>query len=205
MISHIYFLVEEESAAVALYNLVPKIIGHEIKINVIRHQGKHDLLSKLPGRLKGYSKWLPPDGRIVVLVDEDRLDCIKLKHDLEEAAKNAGLVTKTTAAKCGYFQVLNRIAIEELEAWFFGDVEALNRSYSRIPRSLGTKTKYKNPDAINGGTWEALERELQGKGYFKGGLPKIEVARTISAEMNPDHNRSKSFQVFMDGLREMVG
>jgi hypothetical protein len=100
--------------------------------------------------------------------------------------------------------VLNRLAIEELEAWFFGDVEALTTAYPGIPRTLGKKSKYRNPDAIGGGTWEALERVLQNAGYYPSGIPKIETARKISQYMNPDRNTSKSFQVFRDTLREMV-
>lgn len=201
---HIDFLVEEQSAEAALRNLVPKILGSGVEFRVIRFQGKKDLLSRLPGRLKGYRRWIPADWRIVVLVDEDRQDCLALKAELEKAAEDAGLVTKTRAAGGAGFQVLNRISIEELEAWFFGDVEALHLAYSRIPRSLETKSKYRDPDAIQGGTWEALEWELQDKGYFRSGLAKIEAAKAISAHMDPDQNRSKSFQVFRDGLRDMV-
>ena len=200
---HIEFLVEELSAEAALRNLVPKIVPG-VEFRVIRFQGKQDLLSKLPRRLKGYSKWIPPDWRIVVLVDEDQQDCLELKRKLESAANDAGLVTRTGAENSSTFQVLNRISIEELESWFFGDVEALHRAYPKIPSSLGTRSKYHDPDAIQGGTWEALERELQRKGYFRGGLAKIEAAKAISDHMDPDRNRSKSFQVFRDGLREMV-
>jgi len=70
--------------------------------------------------------------------------------------------------------------------------------------SLGAKAKFRDPDAIEGGTWEALESELQRKGYFQGGLAKIEAAKAISSYMDPERNRSKSFQVFRDGLQEMV-
>ena len=63
---------------------------------------------------------------------------------------------------------------------------------------------YRDPDAIRGGTWEALERELKRVGYFKGGLGKIEAAKAISAQMDPERNISNSFQVFMKGLLEMV-
>lgn len=199
---HIEFLVEEPSAEAALRNLVPKIVpGVDTQFRVF--QGKKDLLSKLPKLLKGY-KWIPADWCIVVLVDEDRQDCQELKRRLERAAIDARLVTKTNAENSSTFQVLNRISIEELEAWFFGDVEALHRAHPKIPSSLGTRSKYHDPDAIQGGTWEALERELQRKGYFLGGLAKIEAAKAISAHMNPDQNRSKSFQIFRDGLIEMA-
>jgi len=55
-----------------------------------------------------------------------------------------------------------------------------------------------------GGTWEALERELRKVGYFPGGLNKINAAREISRFMVPERNRSRRFQVFRQGLIEMI-
>jgi hypothetical protein len=88
-------------------------------------------LANLEKRLKGYAAWIPADWRIVVLVDEDREDCRRLKSKLEAAAAAAGLLTKTKARKTP-FVVLNRIAVEELEAWFLGDVEALRTAYPGV-------------------------------------------------------------------------
>jgi hypothetical protein len=201
---HIEFLVEEESMEVALYNLVPMIIGEDISFRVHSFQGKKDLLNKLSLRLNGYRRWIPDEWRIVVLIDEDREDCHDLKATLEEEASDSGFITKSMANPNENFQVLNRIVIEELEAWFFGDAEALRQAYPRLPRSLEKKQKYRMPDSILGGTWETLNRLFKIKGYFREGMPKIEVARTVSAVMDPDRNRSKSFQVFRDGLRAMV-
>ena len=200
---HIEFFVEEPSAEAALYNLVPRIVGPEISFKVHSYQGKSDLLTKLPGRLRGYRDWLPEDWRIVVLLDADREDCRELKRHLDEVAAQAGLVTRTVAGS-PRFQVLNRIAIEELEAWFLGDVEALREAYPGVDRNLAAQEKFRNPDAIAGGTWEALERVLQKAGHFKGGLGKVTAAREISRLMAPDRNRSRSFQVFRQGLLEMV-
>nr|WP_234300871.1 DUF4276 family protein [Sphaerospermopsis aphanizomenoides] len=102
----------------ALQNILPKIWGENISFDIHTFQGKTDLLSKLPNRLKGYKSWLPDDHRIVVLVDEDREDCKLLKEKLEKIAIDAGFITKTSAGVNQKFQVLNPIAIEELEAWF---------------------------------------------------------------------------------------
>lgn len=200
---HIEFLVEEPSAEVALQNIVPKILGQNVSFAIHPHQGKSDLLKKLPGLFRGYKAWLPENWRIVVLVDADAEDCRKLKAKLEEAAHNAGLITKSAAALGSMFQILNRLAIEELEAWFLGDVEALNATYPRVSLNLTQKAKYRDPDAIPGGTWEALERELQRVGYYPGGLAKVSAAREITAHMKPERNRSKSFQVFQQGLLEL--
>lgn len=204
---HIVFLVEELSAEAALLNIVPKILGASASFEIHPYQCKDDLLSKLPQVMRGYAKWLPDDWSIVVLVDEDRSDCDALKGRMEEAADAARLVTRTKAGSSNCharFQVLNRIAIEELEAWFFGDVHAINQAYPRVPKTLGCRSRYKDPDSIKGGTWESLERELKKSGYFSGGLRKIEAAKTISAFIEPERNNSKSFQVFREGLREMI-
>jgi hypothetical protein len=204
---HIVFLVEELSAEAALLNLVPKILGASASFEIHPYQCKNDLLSKLPQVMRSYAKWLPEDWRIVVLVDKDRSDCDALKGRMEQAADIARLVTRTKAGSSNRnvrFQVLNRIAIEELEAWFFGDAHALNQAYPKVPKTLGDRSRYNDPDSIKGGTWESLERELKKSGYFKGGLRKIEAAKTISAFMEPERNNSKSFRVFRDGLREMV-
>jgi hypothetical protein len=201
---HFIFLVEEPSAEAALQNILPKIFRGSATFEIHAHQGKMDLLQKLPSRLKSYSKWLPGDRRIVVLIDEDRQDCLVLKEKLEAAACSASLITRTAAGQGSRFQVLNRIAVEELEAWFFGDIDALCKAYPGIPSTLGKRSGYRDPDAIKGGTWEALERELKRAGYFQGGLGKIEAAKSISAQMDPERNRSKSFMVFMNGLAEMI-
>jgi len=201
---HLEILVEEASAEAALVNLLPRIIEDTVAFAVRTFRGKRDLLSKLPDRLRGYRATLPSDGRIVVLVDEDRSDCMELKARLEEIAKDAGFVTKTAARRGRKFQVVNRLAIEELEAWFFGDVKALVQAYPGVPGSLDKKAAYRDPDAIEGGTWEALERVLRKAGYYPGGLPKIEVAKTISIYMDPGRNTSQSFRVFCEGVRAPI-
>ncbi len=203
---HIVFLVEELSAETALRNLLPKILGNSISFEIHAFQCKSDLLDKLPQRMQGYRRWIPEDYRIVVLVDEDRSDCKSLKDRLEMTAIEAGFTTRTSSSSSRFsrFQVMNRIAVEELEAWFFGDPSAIHHAYPKVPETIGTKSKYRDPDAITGGTWEALERVLKNAGYFQSGLRKIETAKMISHYMDPEKNRSKSFQIFNDGLKEMI-
>ena len=59
-----------------------------------------------------------------------------------------------------------------------------------------------NPDAVEGGTWEAFERIMQGGGYFKQGLSKVEVAEEIGSRVDPEQNRSPSFRVLWDAIME---
>jgi len=202
---HIEFLVEEPSAEAALNNIVPRVAGPEHSFRVHAHQGKRDLLKGLPGRLRGYARWLPEKWRIVVLVDKDRKECRQLKGDLEQMARSAGLLTPTVAGSPSRVQVINRIAIEELEAWFFGDPDAIRAAYPRVSGTFERRSRYRDPDAVKGGTWEALEQMLQCAGYFRGGLAKIEAATAISEHMDPNRNRSGSFCAFRDALTGLVG
>jgi hypothetical protein len=199
---HFEFIVEEPSMEAALCLILPKILG-DCSFRIYPHQCKEELLASLPGRLLGYSKWLPGTWRIVVIVDRDDDDCRKLKADLETMGANAGLLTRTTALNQPYVLV-NRIVIEELEAWYFGDWAAVQAAYPRAPKGIPVQSKYRDPDRIGGGTWEAFERVLQRGGYFKGGLRKIEAARSIATHMVPADNKSRSFQVLREALVEMI-
>jgi len=192
-VTHIEFLVEEQSTEKALEHLLPKMLPDGITFKIHPHQGKRDLLKKLPGKLKGYARWIKDETRICVLVDRDSDDCYKLKADLNGFARAARI------------EALNRIAIEELEAWFFGDVPALVKAYPGISPTLDKKAKFRDPDAIRGGTWEALERVLQRAGYFRAGLAKIKAADNIARHMDPRRNRSHSFKVFISGLESLFG
>jgi hypothetical protein len=196
----VIFLLEEPSAEVLLRGLLPRLISHDTEVEFAIFQGKKDLLANLVPRLRAYREWIGPEYRIAVLVDKDREDCYGLKNRLEDAARLAGFSTKTRPDGEGKFTVLNRVSVEELEAWFFGDVKALASAYPRLSATLGSRRAYRDPDAIAGGTWEALERELQRAGYYRGGLPKIEVARAMAEHMEPNRNSSTSFRCFHAGL-----
>jgi hypothetical protein len=199
--------VEEPSAKEALDALLPKLIGpHQLDARVIEHGGKASLLANLPNRLRGYAAMPAANIRVMVLVDRDRDECHTLKARLEDVARAAGMSTKTNPTASGRFRVVNRIGIEELEAWFIGDVEALRTAFPRLPVSLGQKAPFRDPDAVPGGTWEALHRVLQQAGYYVASerLPKIELARLVAKEMQPERNRSASFRTFVRGIDALV-
>jgi len=202
---HIEFLLEERSAEEALKLILPKILPNDVSFYFHVFEGKQDLLKKLPARLRGYYKWIPEDWRIIVLIDEDRKCCQKLKAKLEEAASNAGFVTKSRATQKSSFQVVTRLAIEELEAWFFGDPEAIKNAYPKVSKTFQHQVRYRDSDAIPGGTFESLERLLIRASHCQGRLSKIAAARNIAPHMEPSRNRSKSFQVFVEGLKACIG
>ncbi|MFP4222031.1 MAG: DUF4276 family protein [Phormidium sp.] len=157
---HLEFLLEEPSLEEALSYILPKALRNKATFRTHAFRGKPDLIRKLPGRLKGYSAWLPENYKIIVLIDEDREDCQQLKQQLETIAQSAGLTTKSSNPPDKAYQVINRIVIEELEAWFFGDVDAICQAYPKVSPNLANQARYRDPDEIQGGTWEALERVL---------------------------------------------
>ncbi len=200
---HLEILVEERSMEVFLRELLPRLLGEKATFNVYPSQGKHDLLRNLPARLKGYAAWLPKGWRVIVIVDRDDQDCNELKEMMEKAAANAGLPTRSSADAAGW-RVATRIAIEELEAWYFGDWSAVHEAYPNVPATIAEKAAYRDPDRIAGGTWETFERVLRKAGYFESGLSKTEVARSIGRRMDAVRNHSHSFGVFRDALLEAV-
>lgn len=202
IIDRVEFLVEEPSMAAALRGLLPRILG-ATSYDVHDLRCKSELLRRLPSRLRGYAAWIPASWRIVVIVDRDGDDCSELKARLEQIALDAGVATKS-APRAGRFILVNRIAIEELEAWFFGDWAAVRSAYPKVEANVPSQAAYRHSDAVAGGTWEALERILQAAGYFAGGLGKVTAARAIAEQMDPARNTSPSFRALRDVLLPMA-
>lgn len=143
---HLEFLVEEPSMEAFLRALLPRLLPSDRSFEVHPFQGKSDLLSKLLDRLRGYAQWLPEDWRIVVVVDRDDDDCAKLKTKLEAMAEAAGLMTRSRAAGRRW-QLVNRIAIEELEAWYFGDWQAVCRAIRECRPTFRSRQPFAIPMA----------------------------------------------------------
>ncbi len=191
---HFELLVEEPSMEAFLAEVLPRMLN-EATFRIHTHQGKDDLLRKLAGKLRAYSRWLPETARIIVLLDKDDDDCFALKERLEGACASANLASRSG---CGHEQwrVANRIVIEELEAWFFGCWGSVRKAYPKVAPNVPQQAAYRQCDAIAGGTWEALERILKRGGYFAEGLGKMEAAREIGKNFSPYCCISPSFIVF---------
>lgn len=186
---------------VFLEGLLPRLLPENCTHWIQGFSGKRNLLKKLESRLQGYRRWLPPDNRVVVLIDQDDDDCHDLKRRLNEVAAKAGF--RVSRSGDPDRKILNRIVIEELEAWYFGDWEAVRAAYPRVPERVPRKARYRDPDAIRH-TWEAFEAVLQKSGYFRDGLSKIEAARQIGARLDPQRCRSRSFCAFRDAIQAAV-
>jgi hypothetical protein len=203
MAHHVIFLVEDASMEAFLRPLLRRFMPGDCRFQINAFQGKPDLLKNLEARLRSYAGQLKRDERIVVLVDLDQEDCGELKQKLEGIACSAGLRTRTQAGGKKQWQIVNRVAIEELEAWYFGDWAAVCAAYpnARLPRKL----KSCNPDAIPNGTWETFEWVMKKSGYFKSGLRKTEVAKAVGAHVDPGRSTSQSFRCFIQAVQEACG
>ena len=168
-----------------LEGLLPRLTNHDdIHFQYIIFRGKDDLKRKLSDRLQG---WRKPESVFVVLVDQDKEDCQKLKATLSEKCQRA--LSK---------DFIIRIACRELESWYFGDLTALKKSLGGIPFDrYRNKAKYRNPDDI---TDPAKELDQITRGDYQ----KLSSSRLIGKNLSLDSNRSHSFNVFIEGIRQLV-
>lgn len=212
---HIEVLVEDSSGAKTVETLMPALIGpegqpHTWRIHPYKGIGriprdlatrtdpaKRALLDQLPRILAGYGK-TPGVDAVIVVLDSDTRDCRTFLEEL-----NRILAGCTPAPN-----VLFRLAIEEMEAWFLGDRNALLKAYPRAKRDvLG---RYRQ-DAVCG-TWELLADAVYAGGSAairKAGWPlpgqvKHEWAERIAPHMDVEANASPSFGKFRDGLRRAL-
>ena len=199
--SHFEFHVEEVSMEAFLATWLPSILPEDCTFGIYAYQGKHALLRKIGDRLKGYATWMPAEYRIAVIVDRDGDECEELKSRLERICESAGVRSRRSVSGLDW-KVVTRIAIEELEAWYFGDWQAVHQAYPRVSPTVSSQARYRDPDAIAGGTWEAFERVLRRHGYFTQGLAKVQAATAIGQHIDPARNRSRSFAVFRDAIAE---
>lgn len=190
--------------------MAAKVLPENCAFGIHPHSGKSSLLRKLRDRLQGYAAWMsavlePDEYRIVVVVvvDRDMDDCHELKSRLEDICEEARLRSRKVSGSSDW-QVVTRIAIEELEAWYFGDWQAVQSAYPGVSPHIPNQAPYRDTDAISGGTWETFERILQTYGYFRQGLAKVQAATEIGKNMDPQRNRSQSFSVFHDAISEAL-
>jgi hypothetical protein len=214
---HLEVLVEDASGGIATGILLEKILGpnrdpHSWRIHSYKGVGKlptdlhkvpdvrkRILLENLPRLLTGFGKAYRsvPDFAVVVVVDSDRKDCRAFKGELTQVLQRCTPAPKT----------LFRIAIEEIEAWLLGDRDAVEAAYPHANKSA--LSRY-DQDSVCG-TWEVLadavfpggSASLRQKGFPIVGQAKCDWAQQITPQVDISRNRSKSFQVFRDGVLKL--
>lgn len=209
---HIEVLVEDNSGATLMEILLPKLIGepHTWRVHGYRGIGKlpanlspksdpakRALLDQLPRLISGYGR-TPGIDAVVVVLDSDRRDCKTFLDELKVLLDRCRAAPKT----------LFRLAIEEVEAWFLGDRQALLDAYPRA--KIEVLNRY-HQDSVCG-TWELLADAVYpgGSGAIrKAGWPlpgqlKHEWAEKIGPIMELERNKSPSFCKFRDGIRKIL-
>lgn len=179
--SRVVFLLEEKSMQVLLDGLLPRVFP-TLEFLCIPHEGKQDLEKSIPRKLRA---WREPGVRFVIVRDNDNGDCVRTKERLVSLCRDAGRAA------------LVRIACQELEAWYLGDPDALARAFDdeRL-RELSRRERFRDPDTVVGPA-EAL---LQ----LAPGFQKVSGARLMAEHLTENVNRSRSFQVFFEGLRRLI-
>lgn len=175
--------------------------GHEMRVHP--HQGKgalptdltarpnpkeRGLLDQLPAKLQAFAaSTTEEDKAVLVLVDADRDDCIELARRIRDAAK--ALVPE--------LPVLVRIAVEETEAFYLGDLKALKAAY---PDADMAAARAYRPDSICG-TWEKFG-EIVGDDSGN----KVAWAEALGPRLTTTlaGSRSPSFRALCSGLRRIV-
>ena len=186
-------LVEERSVAEVLNIILPKVLpdGWVLNVNcfVRSHEGKQDLQQSIPRKIRVASKKDITTG-FIILQDQDSNDCRKLKSQLVKLCEDAQQGNRSVPFKV-------RIVCHELEAWYLGDMDAIEQVFPRFHAAnyRGKKT-FRHPDECNN-----PKQELK---KIVGDYAQIATAREIAPHLDIEGNKSPSFRCFISGLRSMV-
>ena len=118
----------------------------------------------------------------MIVRDRDEGDCRRVKEYLYSLCQQGRREDS-----------LIRIACRELEAWYLGDSAALAAAFGRESlRGLERKARFRDPDAVSRPSDELrrLVPEFQ----------KITGARRMAQHLTRSGNRSRSYQVLLDGI-----
>lgn len=177
------FLLEEPSTKYLLDVLLTRILPEGVEFQTIAHRGKRDLEKSIPRKLRGWNE--PGDVRFVIVHDQDARDCVQLKRELLSLCENTGR------------DALVRIACQEMESWYFGDINALALAYGRPKlNQISAQRRYRIPDEIPSPKEELYKLVPEHQ--------QIEGAKKIAPYMNIEANTSTSFQQLVTGVRRFA-
>ncbi len=183
IVMELYFMLEEPSMKELLKTILPRVLPEGVQYYLIKHEGKQDLEKSLPRKLKAITQ----DARFVVVRDQDSADCHEVKQRLCAICSSSGRADTVV-----------RIACREMESWFLGDLQAVEKAYNIGGLSRRQQQrKYRNPDGLNNAAQE-LRRLVPT-------YQKISGARAIGQHMDINNNCSVSFRVFIEGVYKVIG
>lgn len=188
---YIHIFVEEPSIKRVLDVIVPDILPENTFFRVYPHQGKQDLEKALISTIPNISK--TPGSRIIVSRDQDSGDCRIIKSNINEILNGK--------ISCPY---KIRIVCKELESWFLGDLNAIEKAYDRFKsETISMKAEMRNVDLINKPSDFLLKYipEYNKSEY----LPKLENADRIAPFLVLESNKSKSFNHMIEAIKFLSG
>jgi len=198
----LHVLVEGPSERAFISRWAPRLVSGQ-EVRVYPHQGKgtlpakldatpdphqRTLLHQLPAKLRSFAEALDADSDgVLILVDADDDDPAELAAKIESAVKRI-------APK---LRVAVRLAVEEMEAFYFGDLKALERVF---PGADTNKARTYEPDSICG-TWE-----LFGEVIGDGGGNKVAWAEAMGPAVTTrsERSRSPSFRKLIEGVLNLL-
>ena len=173
MVKELVFLLEEPSMAEVLKVLIPKILPDDIGFKLIVHDGKQDLEKSIPIRLH---QWKLPNTQFIIVRDQNSDDCVKLKQRLKQLCQQAKKP-----------DTLIRIVCHELEAWFLGDLAAVEKAFKlkELAKQQHSR-KFRTPDRLANASQELskLVKNYEKRngartnvGSYKMGFNSVDVSR----------------------------
>lgn len=199
---YLELLVEDESTKVAIDALLDRLSAKvpSVEWRTQQFRGREAMWRKLRDTLYSIAAGGYADA-VLVLLDQDRSDCIELKQAAIATAADAGMIRSDGSLAVSNFVV--RINETELESWFLGDPAAVRDAYPQVSRRARLTNR---PIESIEDAWETLHRTLQQYGYYPNFMPKVEVAKNIAPYLSlvDGVNSSHSFRVVLRSLREFM-
>jgi hypothetical protein len=203
----LHVLVEGGSEEALLRGWLPRFLPPGHSFQIIPHRGKgrlprdpvrvpdirrEGLLDQLPAKLRAYGRTLDPaTDRLLVLVDADDEPCLDLKRRLLE-----------TLESCDPRPVvLFRLAIEETEAFYLGDSQAIRKAFPQA--RLHLMQGYAQDSVCN--TWELFQTVIGDSTEDKVGWAERMAPHLGTAWRGSDANSSPSFRQLCMGLLKLAG
>lgn len=173
----------EEPSIEHVANIIAERLGIADRTKVIAHEGKNDLKRSFPRKVRAWNAGLVT--RFVICMDNDNANCTILKQQLR------ALLPPQPRHE---FKI--RLVMNELEAWYLGDMKALELAW-QIPMGSADKNqgkqKFRTPETLVHAKRD-FEKLVKARG-------QITLARSIAPHLSIENDRCPSFKHFVAALR----